>query len=49
LVDLKTYLKDDKSLYQFNNFSPIWINDSFEEKTEKLRNLIYTLGEKLPP
>ncbi len=46
LVDLKTYLKNDKSLkslYQLTNFSPIWINDSFEEKTEKLRNLIEDL------
>jgi len=46
LVDLKIYLKNDKSLkslYQLTNFSPIWINDSFEEKTEKLRNLIEDL------
>jgi len=48
-VDLKIYLKNDKglkSLYQSTDFLPIWINDSFEEKTEKLRNLIENLDKE---
>jgi len=48
-VDLKIYLKNDKnlkSLYQSTDFLPIWINDSFEEKTKKLRNLIENLDKE---
>jgi hypothetical protein len=36
-VDLKIYLKNDrglKSLYQSAEFSPIWVDNSFEEKVE---------------
>jgi hypothetical protein len=39
LVDLKIYLKNDKSLkslYQSTDFLPIWINDGFEEKLKNL-------------
>jgi len=49
LVDLKIYLKNDKSLkssYQSNNFSPIWVDNSFKDKTEKLRNLIENLDKE---
>jgi hypothetical protein len=38
-VDLKIYLKNDKSLkslYQSTDFLPIWINDSFEKKLKNL-------------
>ncbi|WP_299228798.1 L,D-transpeptidase family protein [Sulfurihydrogenibium sp.] len=48
-VDLRIYLKNDKSLkslYQSTDFLPIWINDSFEEKTEKLKNLIENLDKE---
>lgn len=49
LVDLKIYLKNDKSLkslYQSNNFSPIWVDNNFKDKTEKLRNLIENLDKE---